>query len=47
MRFRWQKAKEEAKEITPHQVDWLLIGLFIEQKKVFRGVQMQAGSSRH
>ncbi|MFR8088302.1 MAG: IS66 family insertion sequence element accessory protein TnpB [Lachnospirales bacterium] len=38
MRLQWQKMEEEAKEITMHQVDWLQMGLSIEQKKVFRDV---------
>lgn len=45
MRFQWLKTEEEAKEITSRQVDWLLMGLSIEQKKVFRGVQIQAAAS--
>ena len=47
MRFQWPKTEAEAREISPRQVDWLLMGLSIEQKKVFRDVQIQAGSSRY
>lgn len=32
MRFRWPAKKEEVREITPKQIEWLLDGLEIEQK---------------
>lgn len=33
MKFQWPRNKDEVKEITGQQLEWLLDGLEIEQKK--------------
>ena len=33
MKFQWPKTKKESEEITHQQLEWLLDGLDIEQKK--------------
>lgn len=40
MKFQWPKNATEVKEITPQQLDWLLSGLSIEQKKALHPVKM-------
>ena len=40
MKFRWPKTPEEVKEISFQQVEWLLQGLEIEQKKAHHEVKM-------
>lgn len=40
MKFQWPRDSKEAKEITSHQVMWLLQGLSIEQKKAHTEVKM-------
>lgn len=39
MKFQWPKTPSEVKEITFQQVEWLLQGLEIEQKKALRPVK--------
>ncbi|WP_313560023.1 IS66 family insertion sequence element accessory protein TnpB [Ruminiclostridium cellobioparum] len=45
MKFQWPKNAAEVKEITPQQLDWLLQGLSIEQKKALHPVKMSAGNT--
>lgn len=40
MKFQWPKDAAETKEITFQQLDWLLQGLSMEQKKALRPVKM-------
>lgn len=40
MKFQWPKNAAEVKEITSQQLDWLLQGLSIEQKKALHPVKM-------
>ncbi len=42
MKFQWPKIPSEVKEITIQQMEWLLQGLEIEQKKAHRSVEIQA-----
>lgn len=45
MRFQWPRNTAEAKEITMQQVEWLLQGLEIEQKKALHEIKTgQRGS---
>lgn len=45
MRFRWPSKKEEVKEITPKQIEWLLDGLEIEQKWAHHHVKVSSKGS--
>lgn len=45
MKFRWPKSPKEVKEISFQQVEWLLQGLEIEQKKAHHEVKMGKGNS--
>lgn len=40
MKFQWPKDSAQAKEITSQQLEWLLQGLAIEQKKALHPVEM-------
>ena len=40
MKFRWPKSSEEVKEISVQQIEWLLQGLEIEQKKAHHEVNI-------
>lgn len=40
MKFQWPKNPSEAKEVSLQQVEWLLQGLEIEQKKALREVKI-------
>ena len=40
MKFQWPKTADEVKEITFQQVEWLLQGLEIEQKKAHHQVNI-------
>lgn len=39
MRFQWPRTADEVKEITFRQVEWLLQGLEIEQKKALKPIK--------
>lgn len=39
MKFQWPRSAKEVKEITFQQVEWLLQGLEIEQKKALRPIK--------
>ena len=45
MKFQWPKNKKEAQEISMQQVEWLLQGLEIEQKKALHEVKLPPRSS--
>ena len=45
MKFQWPKDQEEVKEISRKQVEWLLEGLSIEQKKAHHEVKISAKNS--
>lgn len=45
MQFQWPKNPSEVKEITFQQMEWLLQGLNIEQRKAFPPVEMCAGKN--
>lgn len=38
MKFKWPRNSNELKNITKQQLDWLLCGLEIEQKKSFKDI---------
>ena len=40
MKFQWPRTPDEVKEITLQQIEWLLQGLEIEQKKAHHQVKM-------
>ncbi|RGF01350.1 hypothetical protein DW256_14930 [Ruminococcus sp. AM22-14LB] len=40
MKFQWPRTPDEVKEITFQQVEWLLQGLEIEQKKAHHQVKI-------
>ena len=40
MKFQWPKDEAETKEITSEQLQWLLQGLSMEQKKALRTVKI-------
>lgn len=40
MKFQWLRRPDEVKEISFQQVEWLLQGLEIEQKKAHHEVKM-------
>lgn len=42
MKFQWPKSPSEVKEITFQQLEWLLQGLSMEQKKAHHPVEMHA-----
>lgn len=42
MKFQWPKDAVETKEITSQQLEWLLQGLSMEQKKALHPVKMSA-----
>jgi len=42
MKFQWPKDAAETKEITSQQLEWLLQGLSMEQKKALYTVKMNA-----
>lgn len=42
MKFKWPKDASEVKEITFQQMEWLLQGLEMEQKKALHPVEMSA-----
>ena len=41
MKFQWPRTPDEVKEISNQQVEWLLQGLEIEQKKAHHEVKME------
>ena len=45
MKFQWPKDREEVKEISHKQVEWLLEGLSIEQKKAHYEVKISGKNS--
>ncbi|QOV18866.1 IS66 family insertion sequence element accessory protein TnpB [Blautia liquoris] len=45
MKFQWPKDPSEVKEISYQQVQWLLQGLEIEQKRALHPVKMDAKST--
>lgn len=45
MKFRWPKTPDEVKEISSRQVEWLLQGLEIEQKKAHHEVKINMKNS--
>ena len=45
MKFQWPKDPEEVKEISRKQVEWLLEGLSIEQKKAHHEVKISEKNS--
>ena len=40
MKFQWPRTPDEVKEISHQQVEWLLQGLAVEQKKAHHEVKM-------
>ena len=40
MKFQWPMKEEDVRQITPQQMEWLLDGLSIEQKKAHHEVKM-------
>lgn len=42
MKFQWPKDAAETKEITSQQLEWLLQGLSIDQKRALHPVKMSA-----
>lgn len=40
MKFQWPNSQEEVKDISMRQVEWLLEGLSIEQKKAHKNVNL-------
>ena len=45
MKFQWPKDEETLREVTNKQLEWLLEGLAIEQKKAHREVKIDKKSS--
>ena len=45
MKFQWPRTPEEVKEISFQQVEWLLQGLKIEQKKALHEVRADLKNS--
>ena len=43
MKFQWLRTPNEVKEISFQQVEWLLQGLEIEQKKAYHQVKINYG----
>ena len=42
MKFQWPRNKDEVKEITKQQLEWLLDGLEIEQKHAHHSVDLSS-----
>ena len=42
MKFQWPKQQEDVRDITMRQVEWLLEGLSIEQKKAHKDVKFDS-----
>ena len=40
LKFQWSRTPDEVKEISFQQVEWLLQGLEIEQKKAYHQVKI-------
>lgn len=47
MKFQWPRTQEEAREVTFQQVEWLLQGLEIEQKKAHHEVFVDGSKARY
>ena len=47
MKFQWPRTPDEVKEISFQQVEWLLQGLEIEQKKAHHQVKINVSASKH
>ena len=47
MKFQWPRTPEEVKEISFQQVEWLLQGLEIEQKKALHEVSVYSDRLEH
>ena len=47
MKFQWPRTPEEVKEISFQQVEWLLQGLEIEQKKALHEVSVNTDDLAH
>jgi transposase len=45
MKFQWPRTPSEVREITGQQLQWLLQGLEIEQKKALQPVSMTLENS--
>lgn len=45
MKFQWPRTPDEVKEISFQQVEWLLQGLEIEQKKAHHQVKIDYENS--
>ena len=45
MKFQWARTPDEVKEISFQQVEWLLQGLEIEQKKAYHQVKINYENS--
>ena len=45
MKFQWPKSSEDVKELSKQQIQWLLQGLSIEQKKAHHNVKMSLKNS--
>ena len=45
MKFQWPRIPDEVKEISFQQVEWLLQGLELEQKKALREVRLDLKNS--
>ena len=45
LKFQWPRTASEVREISFQQVEWLLQGLEIEQKKALRPVKRSSGST--
>ena len=45
MKFQWPKDEKEVDEISEKQLEWLLEGLEIEQKKAHHPVDMSVGNN--
>ena len=45
MKFQWPRTPDEVKEISFQQVEWLLQGLEIEQKKTHHQVKIDYENS--
>lgn len=45
MKFQWPVKEEDVRLVTPQQMEWLLDGLSIEQKKAHREVKMTLKNS--
>lgn len=45
LKFQWPKAPSDVKEISLQQVEWLLAGLEIEQKKALHPIKKKASDT--